>query len=553
MSEGERESAARRLRRIFRDVRQVVRAGLRGESTTSYDQLRESESLYRLMTESARDIIWMLEFPDRVTYVSPSCKRLLGWSPTEQYDRRLGFRMLTDDSAERAERVIADAIAERRTAVTYEAEHNRADGTTIWCEVHQAILYDESGEAVSCVGITRDLTETRALQEQLTVAQKAELVGALAGGVAHDFNNFLTVIIGSLDLVNEEIEKTDTVSGFLADAMEAAEKSAALTAQLLAFSRHQPVSIGAIDVNEVLRRSEALFDRLVGARIRLDIVLSRGSSPARADEHQLDQILLNLVMNARDAIEGDGCITIETANVLIDRELAARRKGVQPGRFVMIAVSDDGVGMDEETRARALDPFFSTKPRGRGTGLGLPMVQSIVERLGGDLSIYSEPGSGTTVKVYLPVADRERADVSVRDVVELSASLRGDESILVVEDESTVLSLACHTLRQMGYGVHAAGSPAVALEMIRHFVKRGDPLDLVLSDLVMPGMNGVELAEQAREIVPELPFVIMSGYAENGASNLTQDRLPGPLLTKPFHINGLLRTVRSALDERSDT
>ena len=537
-----------RWRRFLRDLRQLRHAIWSDAPDRSYEQLLRSERLYRVLAENARDIIWMLDFPSHTTYVSPACERILGVDPDVQLSRQGGFKMLSEESAEHAQRLLEDAIARRAPSLTFEAEHRRADGSTVWCEVHQAILYDDRGTPVSSVGVTRDISEKRALQEQLVQAQKAEAIGTLAGGVAHDFNNFLTVIIGSLELASEQSEKDDAITPLLVDALDAAERATALTGQLLAFSRHQPVTIGAIDVNAVVRQDEGLLRRMLGERNQLELRLGRGLRPARADENQIHQVILNLAVNARDALGEGGSVRVETAEVFIDRELAEGRPGMVAGPHVMIAVSDDGHGMDEEVRSRATEPFFSTKEKGRGTGLGLAMVRSILERIGGDLSLTSEPGVGTTVKVFLQAA----ADHDVRTPLvpspAVAALLRGSETVLVVDDEDTVRGIACQILRHAGYDAHGAAGSDRALEAFQELADAGRPPDLVMTDLVMPGLNGVELAERIHRMHPATRFVIMSGYAENGTSQLSRDAMPGPLLSKPFHAHGLLKAVRTALD-----
>lgn len=541
-----------RLRRLVRDLRQLTRSIRREDPDVSYDELRRREQLYRLLAENAQDIIWLLDLPDDIRYVSPACKEILGWSPEEQLARTGSVSMLTEDSAERAAAALADGIRAGAASVTFEAEHRHADGHGVWCEVRQRILRDASGRPVATVGVTRDISEKRTLQAQLAEAQKREAIGALAGGVAHDFNNFLTVIIGALELFSAEVDKDDPNQALLADALEAAEHSSALTSQLLSFSRHQPTAVGAVDVNDVLRRSDELLRRIVTERIRLEVELAPDLAPARADEYQIQQILVNLVMNARDAIAEGGTIRITTAPLEIEPSSSASRDGLTTGRYLTLSVSDDGRGMSDAECRQATEPFFTTKPKGHGTGLGLAMVKNIVEQGGGGLTIRSSPGLGTTVAIRLPVAvgtaaadARSNRAGRVPGAGLRSSGTSASARILVVEDEEAVRAVVEQILRGAGFTTDAVASPAEALALLEQRAGAGEGPDLVVTDLVMPGISGSELAERVRAQHPGMPFVVMSGYAE---SRGTRDSMPGPLLRKPFHANELLRLVRRELE-----
>ncbi len=532
---------------LLRDLSQLVRSWARRDPAISYDELRRGELLYRLLAENARDLIWSVEFPDRMTYVSPAAEELLGWSAEEQMARAGGFAMLVPECAERVATIVERAVAEHRSSVAYEAEHFRADGTTLWCEIHMSLQYDEDGKVVSSVGVTRDISKRRHLNTQLLQAQKMEAVGSLAGGIAHDFNNYLTVIIGSLELLAEEVEKAGIPASAFQDALDAADRSASLTRQLLAFSRSQPVQPMTLDVNDLVGRSTDMFRRLAGEHIRLETFPTSEPCWVRADPNQLEQVLMNLFINSRDALDGgEGTIGIRIGRVQVD---SADSGGLSlvPGPYVRIEVVDDGRGMSSETRARVFEPFFSTKPRGQGTGLGLPTVRSIVSDLEGDVVLRSRPGGGgTSVCVFLPELPSEGAVRTPRlgHIRGDRESLHGMESILVVEDEEEVGRMARRILERSGYTVTSALRPSDAL---REAGRR--KFGLLLTDLVMPEMSGVDLVRRLREAQPDLRAVVMSGYVGPEDPDSEPGSLPGRLLSKPFHPEELLRAVRGALDE----
>jgi PAS domain S-box-containing protein len=400
---------------------------------------------------------------------------------------------------------------------------------------------------------SRDLTEMRraeaallASEEQLRQAQKLESIGILAGGLAHDFNNMLTAINGYSDLILRRTAKDNPIRSYLEEIKKAGERSADLTRQLLAFSRRQILQPSLLDLNAVIDDTTSLLKRLIGADITIDTRLAADLWRIKADHGQLTQVLMNLMINARDAMPDGGSVTIETDNVELDEEYAGNTVGVMPGRYVMLAISDTGIGMDEETRSRVFEPFFTTKPVGRGTGLGLSTVYGIVKQSGGNVWVYSEPGRGSTFKVYLPQAAGEPE--ALHAGTERRQMHMGSEKILLVEDEDSVRRLAKQILETCGYEVYEASNGAAAFS---EFEKEWAEIDLLVTDVVMPGMGGRELSEMARERRPDLKVLFTSGYTDDAVVRRGILDEGHNFLQKPFTFDALARKVRTVLDETS--
>lgn len=384
--------------------------------------------------------------------------------------------------------------------------------------------------------------EHEAMQERLLQSQRLESIGRLAGGVAHDFNNLLTAIQGYADLASRALPADDPVQPDLAAVRHATDQASALTKQLLAFSRNQELRPALVDLGEVAARAEPLLRRLLGERIALVVEAAPDLWPVLVDPNQLEAIVVNLAVNARDAMESGGRLTIETANVELDDEYARTHAEVVPGPYAMLAVSDTGTGMDEATLARIFEPFFSTKGPGKGTGLGLATVYGTVRQSGGHISVYSELGRGSTFKVFLPRAEAGTVEVTER-AASVPGSRAGRETILVAEDEDVVRDLVVAALRSWGYRVRAVRSGEEALEAIR-----GDPalVSLLLTDVVMPGIGGPELVEEARRLRPDLRAICMSGYTPVGLRR-EHDQQDLVFIGKPFSLDKLAATIRQVL------
>jgi len=425
----------------------------------------------------------------------------------------------------------------------------RKGGHEFPAEISLSSIEEEDGTLLAMVAV-RDISERaesereKALQEQLAQSRRLESVGQLAGGIAHDFNNILGVILNYAEFVGEELDPGSQASSDVEEIRRAAERAAALTRQLLIFSRREVVKPESLYLSEVIEGLENLLHRALGERVELDTHFGEGLLPIEADRGQIEQVLVNLSVNARDAMPEGGRLTIEIDNAELDSEYAYMHPDTEPGMYVRLKVSDTGTGMDRPTIERAFEPFFTTKAKGEGTGLGLATVYGIVTGAGGRIDIYSEIGMGTTIKVHLPASEKAGARVAAGEARERPAG-RG-EVVLVVEDEPDVRRMAERILGKGGYSVVGTSSGEEAIEVCG---REGQPVDLVLTDVIMPGMLGTELVEQVRELRPQAQVVFMSGYSHRVlAPEALGGRDGAAFIEKPFSATELLRTVRERLD-----
>ena len=519
------------------------------EIKAAQSALGESERRYRLLAENVTDVIWTMGLDLKFTYVSPSVSLFTGYTPEEAQTLSLE-EILTPASLELAKARLGEELArgqahpeEAPRSAILELEHRAKDGGTVWAEVKASFLKDARGNFTGILGVSRDITGRKELEEQLRQAQKMEVVGRLAGGVAHDFNNLLTAILGYSELLDAALEEGAPGRQDVLEIKKAGERAALLTRQLLAFSRRQVLKPKLLNLNKVVENLGRMLKRVIGEDIELAVVPGPGLGLVRADPGQMEQVVLNLALNARDAMPQGGRLTITTANAELDEEYCRLHPEVAPGPYVLLSVSDTGCGMDAATAAKIFEPFFTTKEVGKGTGLGLSMVYGIIRQSGGHVWVDSKPGQGTTFKIYLPRVEAAPETVAREGMP--PAPLRGRETILLVEDEPVVRQVARRILTTYGYTVLEAGSGPEALQVLEDSPV---PVHLALTDVVMPGMNGRELARELSARRPEMKVLYMSGYAGNGIVHQGVLEEGVAYIQKPFEARALARLVRELLD-----
>ncbi len=513
------------------------------EHKRSEDQLRQSEARYRSLVQSAVYGIYRSTVEGNFLAVNPALIAMLGYQSEEEM---LALSIGRDVYLEALERdhFMAESLDLRRWEGV-EVKWKRKDGKSITVRLSGRLVTDEGGEPAYIEGIVEDVTERRMLEQQLRQSQKMEAVGRLAGGVAHDFNNLLTVIRGYTEILLGDLPTGDPRGSELEEIMKASDRAGALTRQLLAFSRQQVLAPKVLNLNTIVLNMHNLLRRLLGEDVDLQTVLDPELGHVKADPSQIEQVLMNLAVNARDAMPMGGRLTVETANVDLAENWGRDIINAKPGPYVMIAMSDSGAGMDEATKARVFEPFFTTKEQGKGTGLGLSTAYGIVKQSDGYISVYSEVGIGSTFKVYLPRMDSQR-DPAVSQL-STPATDRGTETVLLVEDEEGVRKLVLGILQRQGYQVLEATSGEEALEMVH---EHNGKIDLLLSDVVLVGMSGRELSERMRIQMPTLKVIYMSGYTDDAIVRHGVLTESADFLQKPFSSDNLLRKVRGVLEKR---
>ena len=525
----------------------LARAQSEADKRAAETALRVSEQRFRALVEQSWDAVALFGADGAILYGSPATTRLLGYDLAEFVGRN-AFEFIHPDDQQGVVARLTEVMAQPRARVGVAARVRHKNGTWRHLEgVFTNLLDDPTVGAI--VNNYRDVTERRNLEEQVILAQKMEAVGRLAGGVAHDFNNILTAIGGYADLLLADLPEQDRRRHDVEEIHRSAQRAAGLTQQLLAFSRRQVMQPKVVDLNALVTDIEKMLRRLIGEDVLFATVLHPRVGNVRADPGKLEQVIVNLAVNARDAMPDGGRLTIETQNVELDESYVAEHPSVAPGCYVLLSVSDTGVGIDEETRAHIFEPFFTTKARGKGTGLGLATAYGIVNQTGGHIWPYSEPGRGTTMRVYLPRVDVPADPIERPDGVAPEA-LRGRETILLVEDEAPVRSVTRQLLERNGYTVFEAADGPTALGLVGG--ANGEvPFDLLLTDVVMPGMSGRELADHLQVSRPHLTVLFMSGYTDDAIVRHGMLERGLAYLEKPFRPPALLRKVRDALDRRS--
>ena len=500
---------------------------------------RRESGLCQRIFDTSLDLILVCDRWGNIVQVSPSCQAILGYRPDEMMEQSAKQFLYPDDlDNTRSEMRIARHGGQ---TCNFDCRYLHKDGhivpltwTGVWSERDQQHFF-----------IGRDMTERLNLERQLRQAQKMEAIGQLTGGIAHDFNNILAVIIGMSELTAAGVAGDAKLSAMVKQIDEAAERGAQLVQRMLAFARKQPLEARVLDVNEAVQRAAAMLERTVGKHITLQTSLGSDLWPALVDPSQLEDAIVNLAVNARDAMPKGGDLMLETANVHLDEVSAAGLADVSAGDYVAVVVTDSGTGMPPEVIERAFEPFFTTKAVGRGTGLGLSMVYGFVKQSGGHVKIYSQVGHGTSIKMYFPRAAR-KADPSRPSLSEPERKLpAGRETILVVEDDATVRKMAVTILEGLGYQIHQAPDGRCALDILNG----ADHIDLLFTDMIMPnGVSGQDLVEAARRLRPNMKALLTSGYSEQFVTTRGNGDRGVRLLGKPYRRERLATAVRSVLD-----
>ncbi|MDF3071222.1 MAG: Blue-light-activated protein [Polyangiaceae bacterium] len=476
-----------------------------------------------------------------IIYASPSFTQLTGYSTAECVGRNCRFLQGAETDKAEVARIRA-AVAEGRECTT-ELLNYRKDGTPFWNSLAISPVLDSDGQLLHFVGIQTDVTERRELASQLRQAQKMEAIGQLAAGVAHDFNNLMSVVLSYSILIFEQLKPNDPLRADVDQIRQAGERATNLVRQLLAFSRRQMLEPRTLNLAQIVLGMEKMLKHLLGENFELALVAGDGSSNIRADPTQVEQIVMNLVVNARDAMPAGGKLSVEISSVALDAAYVATHPEVAPGRYVMLAITDKGAGMTAAVREKIFEPFFTTKATGKGTGLGLSTVFGIVKQSHGHIGVDSEPGVGSTFKVYFPQVEGAATSTSLPSLG--PSTLTGDETILLVEDDDQVRAMLCMLLRRYGYEVLEAQNGGEAFLISE---QHSAEIHLLLTDVVMPRMNGKQLAERLAPLRPAMKVLFMSGYTDNAVFRNGVLEADVAFLQKPLLPNALLRRTRAVLD-----
>jgi PAS domain S-box-containing protein len=515
------------------------------ERRLARERLRSREAELRGIVDSALDAVVAIDESGSITTWNPQAERIFGWPREEAIGRKLATTIIPPQHREAHQRGLSRYLATRESRIIgqrIEMTAMHRDGREFPVELAITSLHTEDGLSFSA--FIRDVTERRRLEEQVRLAQKMEAIGTLAGGVAHDFNNLLTVMKVSVELALPALPADSPVRDDLRAIGEATDRAALLTRQLLTFGRKQEVDPQPLRLNDLVTNTTSMLKRIIGEDVRLVVQCTSEPTVVQADLGQLEQVVMNLSVNARDAMAGGGELALLTDTVTIDEAFCSTHPWARPGSYVRLTVSDTGTGMDAETQARIFEPFFTTKPVGRGTGLGLAVVYGIVKQHGGLIHVYSEPGKGTAFRVYLP-AYATTAPVEGR-IVPGEKLVGGNEAILLTEDDDALRSTSTRILTQLGYKVIAAGNGEEALYALQ---EQGDRIHLAVLDVVMPGMGGRQLYDEFRPRHPDLRVLFTTGYSPGTSQTESLKALGVEVLPKPYGIRDLALAVRRALDE----
>ena len=504
--------------------------------------LGTSEERYRELFENASDSVYTLDLAGRITSLNKAGEQATGYTRAEALTMDIK-QIVAPEDLQQVRKMMKQGNDRRGGSPTYDFKIVTKDGRPLVLEVSARPIVQD-GQPVGMQGIARDVTERKQLEAQFRQAQKMEAVGRLAGGVAHDFNNLLLVVRGYSELSLARLGPHESLRTNLEEIQKAADRAASLTQQLLAFSRQQVLQPKVLDLNTVVTDAEKMLRRLIGEDIEVVAELAPELGPVMSDPGRIEQIILNLAVNGRDAMPQGGRLTLKTSNVTLDQAYARQHRGARPGPHVLLAVSDTGVGMDAETQSHIFEPFFTTKDAGKGTGLGLSTVYGIVKQSGGTIWVESAPGRGTTFEIYLPLVEKVAAGGELHPALPAHPP-GGTETILVVEDELSVRKLGANFLASSGYTVLEAPDGGAALKVCE---KHRGPIHLLMTDLVMPGMSGRELAVRLAGQRPELKVIYVSGYTDDNVvpHGVWEEEIA--FLPKPFSLHELAHKVREALE-----
>ena len=511
------------------------------EHLRAENKVRQSEQRFHELFENAKDILFTVDLEGNVTSLNKSAEEVMGWSRSEAL--QLNIKALVAPEHFNLCSQMMQRILNEEPLQHFEISMLRKDGRKVLLQTSARLIYS-NGQKEGVQGIARDITERRHLENMVQQSQKLEAIGRLSGGLAHDFNNLLCVISGHTELLTEQMQPEHPALRNLTQIKKAVDSASSLTRQLLAFSRKQVFHPRILDLNAIVIETEKLLGRLIGEHIEFFSALHPALGHVRVDPVQVEQVLVNLVLNARDAMPQGGKLTIETKNVELEASSRSYRAVVPPGKYVVLSVTDNGCGMDEDTQNRIFEPFYTTKELGKGTGLGLATVYGIIKQSGGFIWVYSEPGQGTCFKVYLPRIDKPTTPPpSLNTPAELR---KGTETILLVENAEPLRTLAKEFLKGGGYAVLDAENGKEALQIANSF---GGTIHLLLTDVIMPGMGGKQLAMHLSGLRPSTKILYMSGYPNDGIVQSGILATGVVLLEKPFTREILLRRVRQVLDE----
>ncbi|OGF67173.1 MAG: hypothetical protein A2Y62_07110, partial [Candidatus Fischerbacteria bacterium RBG_13_37_8] len=511
--------------------------------------LRESQERYQIAVSSSKSGAWEINVQTGKVYMDHSFTKFYGYTEKELENLEQLFGLLDSQERNEANQFIEQFAKGEVEENSFIYHIHRKDGAIAWFQTNGILVRDETGQPLRIVGISRDITEQKraekemaALQEQLQQSQRMEAIGRLAGGIAHDFNNLLTIIQGNCELSLNILPEKDPLKANIEEISLSAERAATLTRQLLAFSRRQLMEMKVMDLNMTLHNLDKMLRRVIGEDIELITILAKDLGKIKADQGQIEQVIMNLILNARDAMPRGGSLIMETSNFELDEHYVQAHINVAPGQYVLLSISDTGCGMTPDIKEKIFDPFFTTK--GKGTGLGLSTVYGIVKQTGGSISVYSEPSKGTTFKIYLPRIDEPFQKEKKQKMKESMSG--GGETVLIVEDDDMVRKLAVRILQQRGYKIIEAENPKQALSLCK---KQSGKIDLILTDVVMPSMSGNELVKKIKKIRPEIKVLYMSGYPDNSFNHHAFLEKGINYIQKPFSTANLAQKIRKVLDK----